>query len=166
MAALFIAGAVCGAAPPLPVIPANNFNVTNYGAKGDGLTDNTAAISNAISAAVAAKGGTVEFPAAAASYLSGPITLYGNINLQVDANATLQMLPYGTYPASSCQFIYCDKVQNVEICGGGTIDGQGQAWWVAYTNNSSLSRPLLLQLESCVGLYIHDITFQNPPYHV
>jgi polygalacturonase len=48
--------------PALPTIPTNNFNVTKYGAIGDGKTDNTAAIVNAINAA-AAKGGTVEFPA-------------------------------------------------------------------------------------------------------
>jgi polygalacturonase len=151
--------------PPLPTIPTNVFNVTNYGAIGNGTTDNTTAIANAISAATKAGGGTVEFPAAAGTYLSGPITLSSSINLQVDTGATLQMLPYGTYPSDSSQFIYCDKVKNLEISGGGIIDGQGQAWWEAYTNDNSLSRPLLLQLESCVGLYIHDITFQNPPYH-
>ena len=47
----------------------------------------------------------------------------------------------------------------------GTIDGQGAAWWAAYATNSGLARPLLLQLYSCNRLFIHDITFQNPPYH-
>jgi len=162
-ASLAFAGWVRAAHPALPTIPANVFNVTNYGAIGNGAKDNTTNIANAISAAVAAGGGTVEIPAG--TFLSGPITLYSSLNLQVDSNGLLQMLPYGTYSSSSSQFIYCKNVQDLEISGGGTIDGQGAAWWAAYANNNNLSRPLLLQLYSCDRLFIHDITFQNPPYH-
>jgi polygalacturonase len=147
--------------PALPTIPANNFNVTTYGAKGDGKTDNTTAIVNAINAAVSAGGGTVEFPAATNTYLSSSFTLYSSINLQVDAGAELQMLPYDTYSGSSSQFIYCDNVHDVEISGEGVIDGQGVTWW----NISPNTPPLLLQLENCDRLFIHDITFQNAPYH-
>jgi hypothetical protein len=150
--------------PALPTIPTNNFNVTKYGAIGDGKTDNTAAIVNAINAA-AAKGGTVEFPAATNTYLSSSFTLYSSMSLQVDAGAELQMLPYGTYAGSMNEFIYCDNVHDLEICGGGVIDGQGAAWWAVYATNSNLARPLLLQLYNCNRLFIHDITFQNPPYH-
>ncbi|HSV15757.1 MAG TPA: glycosyl hydrolase family 28-related protein, partial [Tepidisphaeraceae bacterium] len=81
---------------PLPNIPNRTFNITNYGAVADGVTDNTAAIQSAINAAVAAGGGKVEVPAAAKPFESGPLTLKNYINLQVDAGATLQMLPYGT----------------------------------------------------------------------
>ena len=150
--------------PALPTIPTNNFNVTKYGAIGDGKTDNTATIVNAINAA-AAKGGTVEFPAATNTYLSSSFTLYSSMSLQVDAGAELQMLPYGTYAGSMNEFIYCDNVHDLEICGGGVIDGQGAAWWAVYATNSNLARPLLLQLYNCNRLFIHDITFQNPPYH-
>jgi hypothetical protein len=57
--------------PALPVIPDNIFNATNYGAMGDGITTNTAAIQSAINAANSAHGGIVEIPAGI--FLSGPI---------------------------------------------------------------------------------------------
>jgi hypothetical protein len=86
----------------------------------------------------------------------------------VDTNAMLQMLPLGTYPGgttSAQTFIGCNGVHDVEISGWGRIDGQGAAWWTYYATNSSLVRPMMLNLYSCNRLFIHDITFQNPPYH-
>ena len=50
-----------GVNPALPVIPANVFNVTNYGAIGDGAKDNTTKIQNTINAASVAGGGIVRF---------------------------------------------------------------------------------------------------------
>src|SRR5882724_914160 len=106
--------------PPLPVIPAGTFNVTSFGAVGDGATDNTAAIQAAIAAAVASAnlGGTVEIPAG--NFLSGPITLASNINLQVDEGAELQALPMGTYPDvgnNPKHFITVKNATNVEVSG-------------------------------------------------
>jgi hypothetical protein len=163
---LALAGWVHAANPAMPAIPATIFNVTNYGAIGNGLKDNTTNIQNTINAANAAGGGIVEIPAG--TFLSGPITLLSSINLQVDTNAMLQMLPYGTYPGGTTNaqtFIGCNGVQDVAISGWGKIDGQGAAWWTAYAANSSLVRPMMLNLYSANRLFIHDITFQNPPYH-
>jgi hypothetical protein len=163
---LALAYSARGANPALPVIPTNIFNVTNYGAIGNGTKDNTTNIQNTINAASAAGGGIVEIPAG--TFLSGPITLLSGMDLQVDTNAILQMLPYGTYPggATNAQtFIGCNDVHNLEISGWGRIDGQGAAWWAAYNANANVVRPMLLNLYNCDRLFIHDITFQNPPYH-
>ena len=92
--------AIWAAPSGLPIVPAAVFNVVSYGAVGDGTTNNTAAIQAALNAARTA-GGIVEFPAAPGSYRSGPITVYSRTNLQVDAGATLQALPFGTYPNST-----------------------------------------------------------------
>src|SRR5207245_872226 len=48
--------AVISRTPPLPVIPANQFIITNFGAVGDGVSNNATAIQNTINAAVAAGG--------------------------------------------------------------------------------------------------------------
>lgn len=168
LALLALTGSVRAANPTMPVIPSAVFKVTDYGAVGDGVTDNTISIQNTINAASAAGGGTVEFPSSSGSYLSGPITLTSSINLQVDVNAILQMLPLGTYPGGvtgARTFIYCNNVHDLEISGRGTIDGQGAAWWTYYDTNESIVRPMMLDLYSVNRLFIHDITFQNPPYH-
>lgn len=63
------------------------FDVRAYGAKGDGHTLDTAAINQAIDAAAAAGGGTVEFPAG--NYLSYTIHLKSHVSLHLGAGATL-----------------------------------------------------------------------------
>src|ERR1039458_10439955 len=85
------------AVPTLPTINTNNVvNITNFGAVSSTTLTNTTAIQNAINAASAGgttnglSGGTVEIPAG--TYLSGPLTLANNINLQLDSGAILRML--------------------------------------------------------------------------
>src|SRR5436190_766324 len=55
-------GASNAATVPLPAIPAGSFDVTSYGAVGDGKTNNTSAIQAALNAASTAGGGTVTIP--------------------------------------------------------------------------------------------------------
>src|SRR5580658_2851808 len=162
------------AAPVLPAINTNNIIVvTNapYNALGDGVTTNTAAIQAAINAAALGgktnglSGGTVEIPAAAGTYLSGPLTMASYVNLQIDSGAELQMLPYGTYPGGSdpASFISASKLADIEISGSGTIDGQGAPWWTAY-NASNIARPrALFAPAACNAVLVRDVTLQNPP---
>lgn len=160
---------------PVPTLPQNIntnhiINITNapYNAVGNGIITNTAAIQNAINAAAAGgttnglSGGTVEIPAG--TYLSGPLTLKSKVNLQIDANAMLQMLPMSSWPNASTTFINGSSIQDVEISGSGTIDGQGAAWWgppIAGT------RPNFIQFSSSSRILIQNVTLQNPPtFHI
>jgi len=63
------------------------YNVTDYGATGNGSTSDTAAINDAIAAADAAGGGTVYFPTG--TFKSGSIIMKDNITLDISAKATL-----------------------------------------------------------------------------
>lgn len=169
--ACLLAGAVLAStlrgAPPLPTIPAGTFQVTAYGAVADGSTDNTAAIQNALNAAKTAGGGTVEFPAAAQAYECGPVTVYSGTNLQIDSGATLQALPFQTYPNSTTSpshFItIASGATNVEISGSGTIDGNGSPWWSAYNAKTITNRPRLVQVSRVDTMRITGVTFQNAP---
>jgi hypothetical protein len=166
----------------LPQINTNNIvNVTNYGAVGDGVITNTTAIQNAINAAALGGvtnglyGGTVEIPATGI-YLSGPLTLKNNVNLQIDAGAVLRMLPFGQYPMTwytngttgavyfvvAANFIQGNNFTNIEISGFGGIDGQGSSWWSwAYTNGAA--RPTMVSFIGCNRKLIQNVTLSNSP---
>ncbi len=166
---------VATAAILYPSIDYNNIVVvTNiaYGAVGDSVTTNTMAIQKAINAAFlggltnGASGGVVEIPAAVGTYICGPLYLSNSVDLQIDSGATLQMLPYQSYPGgtSPTDFITASKIHDVEISGSGTIDGQGLPWWTYYNTNSTLARPkAMFAPAGCLRVLVRDIRLQNPP---
>jgi len=122
------------------------FSVRALGARGDGTTLDTAAISKAITAANAAGGGTVIFPPG--TYLSGTVELLSNVTLELQAGAVLQASPnlndydsiseYGigrNYGVDSSGegfrvgLIVARKAHNIAIMGRGTIDGNGDSFF-------------------------------------
>ncbi|MGB7746140.1 MAG: YDG domain-containing protein [Verrucomicrobiia bacterium] len=169
------------AQPTLPNINTNNIiTITNapYNAVGDGVSTNTIAILMAITNAAAGGntnglfGGTVRIPMSGiGTYLCGPLTLKNNVNIQIDAGVTLQMLPVSVWtnlPAQNLTYgdlIYASGVTNLEISGSGTIDGNGAGWW----NLSSSSpvygnRPYMIFFNGkCNQVLVEGVTVQNPP---
>ncbi|WP_123955250.1 glycosyl hydrolase family 28 protein [Flavobacterium cheongpyeongense] len=160
----------------LPNIPATQYVITEavYGGSTANL-NNATAINAAINAANAAGGGTVVVPAAAAPFLSGPITMKSNVNLQISAGATLQLMPYGngngvpagSYPNSGTvdtytTFIYGENLTNIAITGGGTIEGDGSAWWTAF-DATGIGRPGIIRFKACNKVLVSDITIHNAP---
>ena len=125
---------------------------------------NTIGISNAIVAASAAGGGTVEIPAAAGAYLCGPLLYRSSVNLQIDGGATLKMLPYGQWPGGTSppDFIVGTSLHDIEISGSGTIDGSATSsgWW---NGLGTSARPYMISLSSCQRVLIQNVTLQNAP---
>jgi polygalacturonase len=134
-------GAILARIAP-PVFPARDFEVTRYGAVGDGEKDCTAAFREAVSACAASGGGRVVVPAG--RFLTGAIHLRSRVNLHVAAGATIafsrdprQFLPVvftrweGVEVMNYSPFIYAFEARDVALTGSGTLDGQaGDAhWW-------------------------------------
>jgi len=156
---------------PLPAIPRVVFNITNYGAIGDGKTLNTAAVQKTIDACSTAGGGSVVVPAG--SFLIGPITLASGINLHLDRRAFLLISDdLDTYPKKARRYqdaITVADAHDLEISGDGVIDGQGQAWWTAFKADLKADkptlphRPYMIKLSNCTRVRVSNVTLQNSP---
>jgi polygalacturonase len=168
--------ALAGATPrviQLPHIPARIFSITRYGAAGDGATDCTSAIKKAVAACSGAGGGTVLVPAG--HYLTRPFMLASNIDLRLDAGATLLMSEKpADYASPSGKLSNCIEAANchdVAITGNGTIDGQGSAWWPRYVKSyvppagsaPLPHRPFMVVLSNCTRVLVDGVTLQNSP---
>jgi len=114
-------------------------NITDFGAKGDSVTDNTESIAAAIKSCANSGGGTVYIPAG--TYLTGPIHLVSNLTIHIDSGALLLFKDdFAAYPPVKTRWsgyecygfsplLYGRGLTNVTIRGAGHIDGQGRAWW-------------------------------------
>ena len=78
---------LCCAAFVLSCGQANVYDVTRFGAKGDGVTDDAAAIQKTIDKATE-NGGTVVFPSGK-TFLSGPIELKGHVEYRFEPGSVL-----------------------------------------------------------------------------
>jgi polygalacturonase len=127
------------AATALPSFPDANFTVTDYGAKGDGKADNTAAFKKAIEACAAAGGGHVTVPSG--TYVTGAVYLVSNVDLHLNSGATLKFSgdasKYPTvltrYEGIECMnrspMIYAYGERNIALTGSGTLDAGGTSSW-------------------------------------
>jgi len=150
-------------APALPTLPDKTFIITDFGALGDSLTDNTRAIQKAIDAAVKAGGGRVVIPSGI--YLCGPLQFASSLDLHIDAGAVLRMLPLDKYPGGikdGLDFISGNKLHDISITGKGTIDGQGSPWWT-YAKTEDAKRPRMVAFRDCSRILIEGVKLMNSP---
>lgn len=147
-----------------------------YGAKGDGITKDTAAIQAAIDACAAKGGGTVRLTAG--TYLSAPIVLKSNITLQLDKGSTLLgSADHREYPAKTefrepglQSLLSATNASHVAITGEGVIDGAGETWWEmartiknAGVMGSDHPRPRLVVFDHCNHVLVEGVTLRNSP---
>lgn len=170
--------AIAGITPILPLQSAKgtvDYNVRDFGAKGDGLTLDTSAINHTIEAAAAAGGGEVVLPAG--NYLSTSIELKSNIRLQLDSGATLLAAPVGNgvgYDAAEPNewnryqdfghshfhnsLIWGQDLVNVSITGQGQIWGKGLVR--DFTKEPSDGNKAIA-LYRCKNVLIRDVTIRH-----
>lgn len=111
-------------------------------AVGDGATNSTKAIQNAVDDCAKAGGGIVAFKPG--EYVTGALFLKNNVHLRIDSNvALLGSQDDSDYPSIATRIagiemkwpaalINVNDSHNAKISGGGTIDGRGQKWWDKY----------------------------------
>ena len=150
------------------------FDVLDYGAKGDGTTNNTRAINAAIDAAAQHGGGTVYFPAG--EYLSYTIRLQSTITLHLDQGAVLigdqevdgvgyDLPEEGAWYKAFQDFghsywknslIYGDGLHDIAITGHGMIWGRGLQTYDKPDLKGSGNKAIALK--NCRNVTLRDIS--------
>jgi len=143
----------------------SDINIIEFGAKGDGKTDNTIVIQKAIDECSQSGGGVVFFPAG--TYLSGTVFLKNNVTLDLHKLAVLKgiadLKDYQPNTSKKISFIQFDSVTNATIMGEGTIDGSGGNDVFQMGNNGS-PRPFLVQLRKSKNIVIKDVHLINAAF--
>ena len=158
------------------------YDVLVFGAKGDGVTDDAVAIQKAIDRCSAEGGGVVLFPRNHV-FLSGPVELKSNVELHLEATATLKANPdesiyhlsaFGENRGEGMLWLWAKDAENISITGKGTIHGDGIAFMGAELEDSYELKPLadqtfdprphVLTLTNVRNLTIRDVTIREGAY--
>ncbi|NNM85613.1 MAG: hypothetical protein HKL96_07640 [Phycisphaerales bacterium] len=143
-----------------PRSPDDIYNIQSFGAKGDGLTLDTAAIQKAVNTCAHWGGGTVLVPPGI--YLTGTIVLASHVTLYLKSGAELlgskNMSDYRLVSpfrdSGKQRFGYCvvgaDHATAIRIQGHGIINGNGLGF--------KGSRPFLVRLAHCRDVVVRDVT--------
>lgn len=124
-----------------PTFSSKNYKIADYGAKADGIFDNTKAFMDAIQTCSKNGGGTVVVPSG--KYYTGPIHLENDVNLHLEEGAEILFSTNpkdypivhtsfeGTELMNYSPLIYAYKKHNVAVTGKGTLNGQAtkENWW-------------------------------------
>lgn len=150
------------------------FNIKEFGAKGDGVTNNTTQIQKAIDACATA-GGTVYFPAG--KWATGTIFLKSNVTIELGTNAEWLAYPQiDLYPwidpvvntrmdlVPRRAFIYGYDLQNITIKGEGTINGNGGHEAFQIPGFNTPDRPYGLHIIKCRNVTVQDVTMKNSAF--
>lgn len=158
----------------------NIYNIVDYGAKGDGQTDDASAIQAAINCCSQAGGGTVVVPAGK-TFMCGPFSLASFVELHLEPSARLLANPdekvytqsaFRANRGEGMMWISGKDLKEVSITGTGTIDGNGVSFMGKELEDSYElkavtdfdPRPHVLTLVNVERIVIRDITIRNSAY--
>jgi polygalacturonase len=159
-------------------------DVTKFGARGDGVTDDSVAIVAAISSITSHAGGILFFPTG--TYLTAPFNLTSNCELQLSNATILATTDWKTWPIIAplpsygrgrdfpgpryTAFIHVVNCSNVTIRGiGGSsmnfVDARGEGWWEGKKNGTLTVTPgHLFESMWSSDIIIKEVTFLNSPF--
>ncbi len=160
------------------------YNVRDFGAKGDGVTLDTAAFQSAIDRCTGDGGGTVLVPAGV--FVTGTVELKSNVTLHIAAAGKIlgtvdgkqyhaaDGIPLGgdsTLNDGNVGHFFAVNAINVTVEGPGSIDGQGAQFHSAVRGTPPPSgiggakRPYSLLFHRCKNLVVRDVEILQSAFH-
>ena len=156
------------------------YDITRFGAVGDGVTNDAVAIQQAIDRCTAEGGGVVLVPRGH-TFVCGPVQLKSNVELHLEATAVLKAHPdesiyhlsaFGANEGEGMMWLWADGAENISITGKGTIHGNGIAFMGAELEDSYDLKPVttfdprphVLTLMGVRNLTIRDVTICEGAY--
>ncbi len=144
------------------------FDVTAFGAAGDGITPDTKAIQQTIDHCYNQGGGYVVV--AGGTFVTGTLFLKSNVYLQINASASLLANPdISDYPEGThynryvnekdmdkC-LIYAEDAVNIGIIGQGGINGNAEC----FPNPGSIYRPMMMRFLRCSHIRVEGLRLHN-----
>ncbi|WP_207425505.1 glycoside hydrolase family 28 protein [Pedobacter sp. SYSU D00535] len=152
------------------------YNILDFGAKGDGQTLNTVAIQNAIDKCSKDGGGSVVVPSG--TFISGSLFLKADVDLFLQNGAVLKgSINPEDYPQVNTRWEGEEKkwtacllnaidLSNFKISGKGTIDGSGDLWTArgrsqTQTTGVRFGRPRLIGIQNCKNVLVEGLHLNN-----
>lgn len=150
-------------------LEAQVFNITSFGAVGNGSTMNTTAIQAAVDSCNHAGGGIVEVPAG--NFLTATVFLKSNVTIHLAAGATItgsgttsdypDVVPLIRSYADNYtkrSVFYAEGQHNIGITGEGTFQGNGLSF--SFLTDAS-HKPYGFRFISCTNVIYEGITLRN-----
>lgn len=160
------------------------YNILDYGAVADGVTNCAAAIQKAVDLATENGGGRVVIPAG--RFLSGTVLLKSNVELHLSAGAvllsSLDEKEISAFPHDDSSdmdgwdggfFLGAKNAVNVTISGLGVIDGQGDKVFEDLNEDNdfhecpkscAVFRPRMMLFENVTNFTVRDVTLKDAAF--
>lgn len=145
-----------------PVANEAVFDVTKYNAKGDGKTDNAMALIKTWVAACGS-GGAAKVLIPRGNFVAGEVVFAGPCNATKSITIEIQgnLLAYSDLSSyTQSAWVQIERVDNVIVTGGGTINGRGSAVWKYSTGSNQGARlPVSVIFSSVKNAKINSLNF-------
>ncbi|KAF9630119.1 Glycoside hydrolase family 28 [Lasiodiplodia theobromae] len=136
----------------------------------DGSTDDAEYIAAALQDCN--NGGHVVFPSTQSYVINSPLDMTGLARIDIDIQGRIAFtddIPHWLNNSFDLGFQNATSFfklggEDVNVYGGGTIDGQGQAWWDHYPKNKHDRRPVLFATVEMHGGSVSDLSLVNSPF--
>ncbi|PHT94658.1 Polygalacturonase [Capsicum annuum] len=136
-------------------------DIQDFGAKGDGLSDDTQAFIKAWDKACKAENGVLLIPRHKIYYI-GPIKFHGPCKkgLRMMINGELRASKdLSDYNEDRRHWLLFQNMENFVVEGVGSIDGNGHVWWI---RSCKVDKTIAMTFYNCTNLIVRNLELKNP----